>query len=81
MLKQILCVRDSVADVFFTPFFASSLSVGQRDFVKGCQDGLAEHPKDLVLYHLGDMDDVSGLMRAIDPVRVMNGFEALQEEK
>lgn len=65
MAKVVVCIKDTAARVFSTPFFV--LAAGQairslRDEVnsKDSQSDVNRHPSDFELYELGAFDDDSG---------------------
>lgn len=63
MKQQVMCVYDSVAKVFFRPFYVPIKEVGIRSFAAACNDpqtDMFRSPSDFVLFHLAEFDDESG---------------------
>ena len=58
MKMEIIEVYDSVAEMFMPPQFERSLGAAIRSFEQGVLQ--APHGNDLVLYHAGEFDDVTG---------------------
>jgi len=76
-----MSVSDTVAGLFFQPFFATNVDTGIRDFANGVRDGSAKNPVDLILFHLGEFDDESGVITPIHPLRVSSGVAILNGDK
>lgn len=63
MKLQVMCVYDSVAKVFFRPFYVAIKEVGIRSFAAACNDAateLSRSPADYSLWHVAEFDDESG---------------------
>lgn len=76
MKKVILCVKDTAARVFGTPFVVQAAAQGVRglrDEVNSSEakSDLARHPDDFELYEIGSFDEDSGLIEATpEPILV-----------
>jgi len=79
MLLQILCVRDSAAAVFGTPYFALSTGGAIRGFTDEVNrdaqgNTMNVHPEDFELYHLGVYDDATASFELLSkPVLMVRG--------
>jgi len=65
MLHQVFSVYDSKAQIYSSPWLAMNKSVAIRQFTDSVNDSslvFNKHPEDYALFHLGDFDDVSGVM-------------------
>ncbi|WNK13753.1 MAG: nonstructural protein [Microvirus sp.] len=78
MLRTLVCLFDSKAQMFLSPFVVPHLAVAFREIKtaaarKGEGNGLADYPGDFQLYELGTFDDssgdVEGLLRLVCDVR------------
>lgn len=52
----ILCIFDSKANAFLTPFFAQTTETGIRDFRTACNDSNSnfyKHPDDFTIFEIG----------------------------
>lgn len=72
MIKSVISVYDTVAKVYGPPLAFLNAGEGARwfsDMVQDPQNGgnLHRHPKDFVLYQIGEFDDVSGELKWFSP--------------
>lgn len=78
MMLQIFSVRDQAAGAFLPPFFMRSRGEAIRAFSEAVGDPqhqFAKHVSDFTLFCIGDFDDNSGMIRPVEPVRIISGFE------
>lgn len=73
MIKTVLSVLDSAAQVYGQPFYVPAIAAGVRllrDEVNrpDKDNNLYQHPEDFTLYHLADFDDVTGQFHPKAPV-------------
>lgn len=84
MIREIVAVYDSAAEVYGSPVFVGSVGLAIRSFGdevnRAAEDNqMHRHPGDFSLYHLGSFDDSTGkfvfpevprlLVRGVDVVR------------
>lgn len=81
---QIFCVYDNKAKSYATPFpqkneitavRAFSMEVNRAD----AMNPIHQHPGDFDLYHIGNFDDNTGRIEAIDPAFVVNAQKLVKE--
>jgi len=75
MILQIFILRDIKAVAFGRPFFETSKGVALRsigDELKNPQSGIAKHPSDYELYHLGEYTDDTGTITCKEPEFIIN---------
>ena len=74
MKYGIFSVRDAKAEAFGQPFFAQQRGLAVRSFSDECErsdSGLNKHPEDYALFHIGEYDDLSGLVTPLaQPVQI-----------
>lgn len=85
-MKLILfSVRDEKVEAFLPLIQARARGEATRMFVQACTTSdhqFAKAAGDYTLYELGVFDDVSGqVVSNSEPLRIMNGFEALEASK
>lgn len=77
MIYQVFSVKDLKAAAFAPPFFLHRKEVALRTFRDALADPthpMSAHPEDYVLYCLGEFDDETGQLHAVDqPVFVGAG--------
>lgn len=74
MRLQIVEVYDSVAEMFMPPQFERALGAAIRSFEQGVLN--TPHANDLILYHAGEYDDVSGEYSIFESKRKLStGFD------
>ena len=81
MKAQVYVVRDSQADATMRPFFFERDAVAIRSFilsVTNANEAMSNTPEDFTLYRVGTYDDESMFLVGEDPVRLINGLEAVQ---
>lgn len=71
-MKKLACsIYDSVAKVYVNPFYCGTKGEALRSFSNAVNDkqmgDLHKHPKDFLLYVIGEWDDVEGLLTAVVP--------------
>lgn len=62
-------IRDSKAEVFYTPFFSKTHGEAERNFRQAVNDEkttLNKYPEDFDLYYLGKYDDNTGKLESLD---------------
>lgn len=71
MTKLMCAVYDTVSKVYAPPFYVSTKGEAVRSFSNAVNDksmgDLNKHPKDFLLFLLGQWDDNSGLLTAVQP--------------
>lgn len=68
MNLKVFSVRDSKAGVYNTPFFQHQIGEAERTFRKLVNDNqsmISQFPDDYDLYYLGDYDDQTGVINAL----------------
>lgn len=69
MKLQIFSVRDAKAEAFMRPFFAPNRGVGVRLFSDAInqnpEEPFARHPEDYTLFHVGEFDELTGAVTAL----------------
>ena len=73
MIYQVFAVRDSKAEAYALPFFLPRMEVALRSFRDAMKDPkheMSRHPEDYSLWCLGEFDDNTGAMLAVEPVLV-----------
>ena len=66
-------VRDMKAEAFLQPFFSPNQGTALRAFDDACQKSDSPfyvHPNDFVLYEIGEYTDETGLLKALNPVKM-----------
>lgn len=84
MKMNVYAVRDSQADATMRPVFYQSDAVALRSFtltVSDADDQMNKTPVDFTLYRIATFNDETMAMEGIDPVRLMNGLEAISNRK
>lgn len=65
MAMQIFSIRDTIVGVFLTPFFAENRPTAFRYVLRELENpnsALLKNAKDCILYHLGEYDDITGVL-------------------
>lgn len=82
MNKIIVAVRDVKADCYFTPILADNKAIAMRNFADAAANPdltIVKHPEDYALYHLGEYDQATGKITALDqPVHICSAEEMLR---
>lgn len=85
MIYKIFSVYDKKVGAFMTPFFSRSKGEAVRSFTDACSDGqhqFVKHPEDYVLMALGEYDDQTGSIIAVDSADpVMSALECVSIDK
>jgi len=84
MIYQVFSVRDSKAAAYALPFFLPRMEIALRSFrdaVKNPEHDMHRHPEDYALYCIGEYDDATGQMSAVEPVLVAQALEAPEQAK
>lgn len=66
---KVFAIRDSKAEVFKTPFFQKSHGEAERTFqelVKDENSLVSKYPEDFDLYHIGEYNDQTGVIDALE---------------
>lgn len=69
MKLQVVSVRDSKTETFNQPFFARTIGEAERSFSELTKDPksfVSKYPEDYDLYKVGEYDDQTGLLTALD---------------
>lgn len=69
MQSKIYSVRDSKGEFYEKPFYAHTHGEAERMFhqaVNSPETSLNKYPTDFDLYHLGDYDNITGKIQALD---------------
>lgn len=81
MRFQVFSVRDNAVEAFLPLFLVRNKGEAIRSFTQAVNDSshqFAKHREDYTLFHLGEFDDVSGVMLPTEPVRVLSAVEVVQ---
>lgn len=81
MLK-IYSIRDSKGEVYNTPFFQRTEGEARRNFMDLVNDEksrIAKYPEDFHLYHIGEYNDTTGKIDALDtPQHIVDAVQCKQ---
>ena len=80
-IQQIFMVRDDVSDSYLKPFIVPSEAVLVRSFAMhiadaAAEDPLAQYPEHYSVWHVGEVDFVSGELSVV-PRRFVGNVETL----
>lgn len=78
MVRKIYAVQDVKAVYFLPPICLKSDGEAKRffsDAVNDKQTVVGVHPEDFRLYNLGEFDDNSGKITAVEPLFLANGVD------
>lgn len=83
MLLKIFSIRDVKGNYFGAPFYKQMIGEGERDFKTMVNDpsthNLHKYPEDFSLYLLGELDNETGKISALDtPQHLMAAIHAKQ---
>lgn len=82
MLHKVYSIRDSKTEVFNVPFYKVTHGEAERDFRTLANDEksrLAQYPEDFDLYFIGEYDDNTGKMNALDtPQHIVKAVNVIQ---
>lgn len=65
MKQKVFAVYDSLARVFFPPFYVSHEAQARRSFMAIANDkesAISQHPQDFTLFEIGEFDDELGAL-------------------
>lgn len=84
MNKMILvAIRDKKAEFFHPPYAVPTEAMAIRGFgdavLKGNSD-LAAHPEDFVLFKVGEYDQLTGAVIAVDPLSIASALDFKDKE-
>ena len=74
MIHRVYSVFDDKADFFLPPFFQTTEGQARRvfsDAVKQKDHPFALNPHDFHLYHLGEYDDMVGMITSLDKPKLL----------
>lgn len=83
-VKCVMSVFDSASALYGQPFYVPAIAAAVRSVSDeanraAADNPLYQHPDDFELFHIGDFDDVSGLLTAVSPcVRVARVKDLVQ---
>lgn len=69
MQMQVFSIFDQKAKVFNLPFFKHTAAEAERDFTAVVRDPKSvpgQFPEDFDLYHVGEYDDQTGIIKSLD---------------
>lgn len=85
MLTKVYSIRDAKAEIFRFPFFKLTHGEAERDFKTLVNDQTSQvnkYPEDYDLYYLGEYDDNSGKLVALDtPQHIVKAVQALNTQQ
>ncbi len=84
MKMFVYAVRDTQADACMRPVFYEKDAVAVRSFIlsiSNAEDPMNKTPVDFTLYRIAEFNDETMLIDGKDPVRLMNGLEAISQRK
>jgi hypothetical protein len=84
MILQVFSVFDKAVGAHLQPFFCRSKGDALRSFGDACNDEkhqFYQHGMDYMLVFLGEFDDVSGLFKTGEPVRLLSALEVKVVDK
>ena len=68
-ITKLYSVRDSKGEIFNPPYFAKTHGEAERNFkrlVNDSQSMPSHYPEDYDLYYVGDFNDATGVLNALD---------------
>lgn len=83
MNLKVYTIRDSKAEVFNTPFFQKSHGEAERSFRELINDEksmVSKYPEDYDLYYLGQYDDQTGTIEALDTPQHMQKAVSIKQQ-
>lgn len=82
MQSKMFAIRDSKGEFFNTPFFQKTHGEAERSFktlVSDERSNISKYPEDFDLYYLGEYDDQTGTVSALDtPQHVIKATALVQ---
>ncbi|AZL82864.1 nonstructural protein [Apis mellifera associated microvirus 23] len=84
MMLKMFSIRDSKAEVYYSPFFAKSHGEAERNFRELTNDQkstVSKYPEDFDLYYLGTYDDSTGKLAPVDtPQHLMKAVNVVNQK-
>lgn len=86
-MKLIFAVKDQAAEAFGLPFFVNTRGEAMRSFTDEANSNepnsaIGRHPEDYELWHIGEYDEVKGIVTMIqNPERLARARDLVQPEK
>lgn len=80
MKCKVFCIRDKMAEAAMKPLFMENENIAKRSFMDSltaADSPWSEHPEDYTLFLIGEWDDEIMQLLSHEPVRVMDGVEAI----
>lgn len=74
MINRVFAVYDSKALAYLQPFFSESVGSAVRAFGDAANESgspLSKHPGDYQLYEIGTFDNLTGMLTAIVPMKLL----------
>lgn len=84
MIINIYAIKDNQVDAFSQPFYSQTHGSALRAFSDHVNEpGTAanKHAADFALYHLGEFDDQTGLLKSTTPNRIGTALEYKETTK
>lgn len=85
MTRKIYSIRDQKSEAFGPPFYKATHGEAERDFTQIVNDEkstIKKFPEDFDLYHLGEYDDLTGLIKPLDtPQHIIKAIQLVQVQK
>lgn len=82
MILKVFAVRDMKAEAFLQPFYSPSVGSAVRAFTDAVNDKncpFNKHPRDYVLYEIGEYDDATGGLASLELVKMyMAGSDVIE---
>jgi len=75
MLKVIISVKDTVAEIFNDPRVEINAASAIRAFTNSIEDN--KNKDDFTLYIIGEFDTQNGEVQPCDPVKIYSGHDVL----
>lgn len=72
MKKNLFSIRDTKAEMYFTPWSKSTIGEAERDFselAKNKETSVGKYPEDFDLFHVGEFDEKTGKITPFDTPR------------
>lgn len=83
MILKIFSIKDNMAEAFIPPFFLPKVAMAVRTFNDMLQDPkhqFSKHPEDYYLFHLGELDDQTGVITpSVEPWVIVRGDEQIKQ--
>lgn len=83
MLLKAYSIRDTKAEVFNAPFWQKTHGEAERNFMELVNDKnsmVSKYPEDYDLYYLGDYDDLTGKIIALEsPTHIVKAIHMVRQ--